>query len=137
MDVFRMRGYYQIEEVRNLQTKQYTRDVHRLSNSRRVLNSAYRSRNTADSLKTVNTPNVRCSISDVVMLWTSEWEFYIQMSYRTRDTIRDRFDEVDSLNSRLNRLLNRPDIDEMNDKIEVKKNTKWNYGLSVSKNRLY
>ena len=71
------------------------------------------------------------------MLWTSEWEFYIQMSYRTRDTIRDRFDEVDSLNSRLNRLLNRPDIDEMNDKIEVKKNTKWNYGLSVSKNRLY
>ena len=56
------------------------------------------------------------------------------MSYRTRDTIRDRFDEVDSLNSRLNRLLNRPDIDEMNDRMEVKKNTKWNYGLSVSKN---
>ena len=55
------------------------------------------------------------------------------MSYRTRDTIRDRFDEVDSLNSRLNRLLNRPDIDEMNDRMEVKKNTKWNYGLSVSK----
>ena len=55
------------------------------------------------------------------------------MSYRTRDTIRDRFDEVDSLNDRLNRLLNRPDIDEMNDRMEVKKNTKWNYGLSVSK----
>ena len=99
-----MRGYYLIDDVRNLQTKQYTSDVHRLSNSRRVLNSAYRSRNTADSLKS--------------------------MSYRSRDTIRDRFDEVHNLNSRLNRLLNRPDIDEMNDKIEVKKNTKWNYGLS-------
>ena len=56
-DIFRMRGYYLIDEVRNTQTKQYTRDVHRLSNSRRVLNSAYRSRNTADSLKTVKTPN--------------------------------------------------------------------------------
>lgn len=99
-----MRGYYQIEEVRNLQTKQYRSDVHRLSNSRRVLNSAVRSRNTVDSLKT--------------------------MSYKTRETIRDRFDEVDSLNSRLNRLLNRPDIDEMNERMEVKKNSKWNYGLS-------
>ena len=59
------------------------------------------------------------------------------MSYRTRDTIRDRFDEVDSLNDRLNRLLNRPDIDEMNDRMEVKKNTKWNYGLIVSKKSIY
>ena len=56
------------------------------------------------------------------------------MGYKSRETIRDRFDEVHSLNSRLNRLLNRPDIDEMNDRIEVKKNTKWDYGLSVSKN---
>ena len=29
--------------------------------------------------------------------------------------------------------MNRPDIDEINDRIEVKKNKKWNYGLSVSK----
>ena len=49
-----MRGYYSIEHVRNAQTKQYTNDVHRLSNSRRVLSSAYRARNTADSLKSVN-----------------------------------------------------------------------------------
>merc|ERR1712131_63402 len=101
---YRMRGYYSIETVRNSQTKQYTNDVHRLSTSRRVLNSAYRARNTADSLKS--------------------------MGYKSRETIRDRFDEVHSLNSRLNRLLNRPDIDEMNDRIEVKKNTKWDYGLS-------
>ena len=56
-----MRGYYLIDEVRNTQTKQYTRDVHRLSNSRRVLNSAYRSRNTADSLKTVKTAKTQIS----------------------------------------------------------------------------
>ena len=56
------------------------------------------------------------------------------MGYKSRETIRDRFDDVHSLNDRLNRLLNRPDIDEMNNRMEVKKNTKWDSGLSVSKN---
>ena len=55
------------------------------------------------------------------------------MGYKSRETIRDRFDEVHCLNDRLHRLLNRPDIDEMNNRIEVKKNTKWDSGLSVSK----
>ena len=54
------------------------------------------------------------------------------MGYKSRETIRDRFDDVHSLNDRLNRLLNRPDIDEMNNRMEVKKNTKWDSGLSVS-----
>ena len=48
-----IRGYSRIEDVRELQTKQFTSDLHRLSDSKRVVRRATHSMNTVESLKKV------------------------------------------------------------------------------------
>ena len=45
------------------------------------------------------------------------------------DTLRDRREEIHGLQDRITDLLNRPDIDEMNKEIELKRNRKWDYGM--------
>ena len=53
-----IRGYSRIEDVRALQTKQFTSDLHRLSDSKRVVQRATHSMNTVESLKKVCFPRI-------------------------------------------------------------------------------
>ena len=50
-------------------------------------------------------------------------------SYSVSDTLRDRREEIHGLHDRISDLLNRPDIDEMNKEIELKRNRKWDSGM--------
>ena len=54
-----IRGYGRIEDVRELQTKQFTSDLHRLSDSKRVVRRATHSMNTVESLKKVRLSQIR------------------------------------------------------------------------------
>ena len=54
-----IRGYGRIEDVRELQTKQFTSDLHRLSDSKRVVRRATNSMNTVESLKKVRLSQIR------------------------------------------------------------------------------
>ena len=45
--------------------------------------------------------------------------------------VREQFDEVKELQNRIAGLLDRPDIDEHNDRLDGKTNSKWAFALSV------
>ena len=45
--------------------------------------------------------------------------------------VREQFDEVKELQDRIAGLLDRPDIDEYNDRFDGKTNSKWSFALSV------
>merc|ERR1712131_402736 len=101
----KMRGSDIIDEVRCSQSAQFKRDFVRLTDSKRVL---------------MKTSKAYEKVSDC-----------LHHSYMNQHKVREQFDEVKELQNRIAGLLDRPDIDEYNDRFDGKTNSKWSFALST------